>query len=82
MVSGSRFRVHSPFIATSLAPGRRVYVTLTVGTTGEVLEVHDEAGRASVALIQIDGKSLLSFLHDLKDCSDRIFTEPAASLPG
>jgi|HubBroStandDraft_6_1064221.scaffolds.fasta_scaffold507473_2 hypothetical protein len=83
MVSGSRFRVHSPFLAMKALTGRRVYVTLPVGTGGEILELyetHDEVGRSRLALIQVNGETLFTFLQDLEDQSEIVpHAQPVAS---
>ena len=47
MSSGSRFRVGSPLLAMKLG-GPQVYVTLSVGTCGEILDLHDQLGRPGI----------------------------------
>lgn len=60
-------------------------MTLPVGTGGEILEVyetHDELGRSGLALIQVNGETLFTFLRDLEDQSEIISSaETVPSLP-
>jgi hypothetical protein len=51
-------------------------------TGGEILEVYefqDELGRAGLALIQVDGETLFTFLRDLQDQSEIV--PQAATVP-
>ena len=66
MWSGSGFRVSSPLLAMKSLAGPQVYVTLSVGTCGEILDLHDQLGRPGIVMIQVNGETLYSFARDLE----------------
>ena len=66
MSSWSRFRVSSPLLAMKSQSGPQVYVTLSLGTCGEILDLHDQLGRPGIVMIQVNGETLYSFARDLE----------------
>jgi hypothetical protein len=39
---------------------------LSVGTCGEILDLHDQLGRPGIVMIQVNGQTLYSFARDLE----------------
>ena len=69
MLYATSFTVHSPFLAIKSLNGRSFFVTLPVGTVGEIIEAYDDLDRPGFVLIKVAGDTLFTFARDLRDCS-------------
>jgi len=79
MASGSRFRVHSPFLGIKSLTRRTTYVTVPAGTIGEVIEVYGEPGRPGLVLIRVNREMLFTLERDLEN---RTFEVPPPIIAG
>jgi|HubBroStandDraft_6_1064221.scaffolds.fasta_scaffold875480_2 hypothetical protein len=69
MSSASSFTVHSPFLAMKSLSRRNLFVTLPVGTVGEIVEAYEDLDRPGFVLIKVAGDTFFTFARDLRDCS-------------
>lgn len=65
--AGAHFVVHSPMLAVKSLTGRQVYVTLTTGTSGEILETYGQSGSRGLVSIRIRDECLFTWKRDLED---------------
>jgi hypothetical protein len=75
MSSTSRFQVHTPLLVMMSTGPKETYVTLSVGTVGEILEIPDKLSRPGLVTIRVNGETLYSFVCDLQE---NTFIEPLA----
>ena len=57
MSSTSRFQVHTPFLAMKSTRLKKHYVTLSIGTVGEILDV----SQPGFVNIRVSGETLYTF---------------------
>jgi hypothetical protein len=75
MSSTSRFQVHTPLLVMMSTGPKETYVTLSVGTVGEILDVPDKLSRPGLVTIHVYGETLYTFARDLQE---NTFIEPLA----
>ena len=56
MLSRPTFTVHSPFLAMKSLSRRSLFVTIPVGTDGEIVEEYDDLDRPGFVLIRVGGR--------------------------
>ena len=76
MSSTSRFQVHTPFLAMKSTRLKKHYVTLSIGTVGEILDV----SQPGFVNIRVSGETLYTFTRDLE--ANVIFEPPVCGASG
>ena len=67
MSSTTRFQVHSPLLVMMSVGPKETYVTLAVGTVGEILDLPDKLNDPGLVTIRVNGETLYTFARDLQD---------------
>jgi hypothetical protein len=67
MFSTSRFQAHSPLLVMMPRGPKETYVTLAVGTVGEILDLPDKLSQPGFVTIRVNGETLYTFARDLQD---------------
>jgi hypothetical protein len=67
MSSTSQFQVHSPLLVMMPSGPKETYVTLTVGTVGEIIDGPDTLDHPGFVTIRVNGETLYTFARDLQE---------------
>jgi len=67
MSSTSRFKVRAPLLAVKSVGRKETYVTLSVGTLGEILDIGDNLNHPGFVTIRVDGEMFYTFVRDLQE---------------
>ena len=76
MSSTSRFQVHSPLLVMMPNGSKEKYVTLVVGTMGEIVDLPDKLSQPGFVTIRVNGETLYTFARDLQE---NAILEPCAA---